>query len=64
MADLEEYESYNHMDEVVPGLWVGDLQSAKDVETLKANNIHSVLSAMRGRVAIHEVRPFSSSPTL
>lgn len=63
MASSEDYESenepYNHMDEIVPGLWVGDLQSAKDVEMLRANNIHSVLSAMRGRVGIHEVRPLS-----
>ncbi|THH05688.1 hypothetical protein EW146_g9835 [Bondarzewia mesenterica] len=44
----------SHMNQVAPNLWVGDLHSAKDVETLKANNIHSVLSAMRGKIAIHE----------
>ncbi|KAK7044814.1 hypothetical protein R3P38DRAFT_2881005 [Favolaschia claudopus] len=42
------------MDEIIPGLWVGDLPSAKDTETLKANNIFSILSAMRGRVTINE----------
>ncbi|ETW78140.1 hypothetical protein HETIRDRAFT_55514 [Heterobasidion irregulare TC 32-1] len=42
------------MDQVVLNLWVGDLHSAKDVETLKANGIFSVLSAMRGRLTIHE----------
>jgi dual specificity phosphatase 12 len=44
------------MDEVIPGLWVGDLPSAKDTASLKANNIFSILSAMRGRVTINEVR--------
>ncbi|KAJ7064795.1 hypothetical protein C8F01DRAFT_1128222 [Mycena amicta] len=42
------------MDEVIPGLWVGDLPSATDTDTLKANKIFSILSAMRGRVTIHE----------
>ncbi|KAJ6558000.1 hypothetical protein B0H19DRAFT_125381 [Mycena capillaripes] len=42
------------MDEIIPGLWVGDLPSAKDTETLKTNNIFSILSAMRGRVTINE----------
>ncbi|KII87806.1 hypothetical protein PLICRDRAFT_176572 [Plicaturopsis crispa FD-325 SS-3] len=42
------------MDEVVPGLWIGDLPSALNTEQLKAHNIHSILSAMRGRVSIHE----------
>ena len=48
-------EEYNHMDEVVHNLWIGDIQSSKDVEQLKAHNIHSVLTAMRGRVSIHVV---------
>ncbi|TFK89292.1 hypothetical protein K466DRAFT_652194 [Polyporus arcularius HHB13444] len=42
------------MNEVVPNLWVGDLPSALDTENLRAHNIRSVLSAMRGRVSIHE----------
>ncbi|KAI0764561.1 hypothetical protein BD413DRAFT_673337 [Trametes elegans] len=42
------------MDEVVPNLWVGDLPSALDTEKLKAHNIRSVLTAMRGRVSINE----------
>ncbi|KAL0067179.1 tyrosine protein phosphatase yvh1 [Marasmius tenuissimus] len=42
------------MDEIIPGLWIGNLPSALDVETLKANNIFSILSAMRGKVSIHE----------
>jgi dual specificity phosphatase 12 len=44
------------MDEIIPGLWVGDLPSAKDTEALKTNNIFSILSAMRGRVTINEVQ--------
>ncbi|KAG6333939.1 hypothetical protein ID866_5150 [Astraeus odoratus] len=41
------------MDEVVPGLWIGDLPSALDVEGLKAKKIFSVLTAMRGKVTIN-----------
>ena len=44
------------MDEIVPNLWVGDLPSALNTETLRTHNIRSVLTAMRGRVSIHEVR--------
>ena len=44
------------MNEIVPNLWVGDLPSALDTENLRAHKIRSVLSAMRGRVSIHEVR--------
>ncbi|KAH9933812.1 uncharacterized protein B0H18DRAFT_982187 [Fomitopsis serialis] len=46
--------STNTMDEVVPGLWIGDLSSALNAEKLREHNIHSVLTAMRGRVRIHE----------
>ncbi|KAJ7108682.1 hypothetical protein C8R44DRAFT_803346 [Mycena epipterygia] len=42
------------MDEIIPGLWVGDLPSATDTQTLKSNKIFSILSAMRGRVTINE----------
>ncbi|KAJ6627999.1 hypothetical protein B0H10DRAFT_1869341 [Mycena sp. CBHHK59/15] len=42
------------MDEIIPGLWVGDLPSATDTKNLKANGIFSILSAMRGRVTINE----------
>ena len=49
------------MDEVIPGLWIGDISSAYDVENLKAHGIFSILTAMRGKVTIHEVRgPFFS----
>lgn len=46
----------NAMDEIIPGLWIGGLLSAMDTENLKANKIYSVLSAMRGKISIHEVR--------
>ncbi|KAF9449282.1 hypothetical protein P691DRAFT_799489 [Macrolepiota fuliginosa MF-IS2] len=42
------------MNEVIPGLWIGDLPSAMNVEKLKSNNIFSILSAMRGRITVHE----------
>ena len=44
------------MDEIVPGLWIGDLLSAQDVEKLKEHGVFSILTAMRGKVTIHEVR--------
>ncbi|KAG6908000.1 hypothetical protein DXG01_006535 [Tephrocybe rancida] len=42
------------MDEVTPGLWIGDLASALDVEKLRTHGIYSILSAMRGRLTIKE----------
>ncbi|KAI0642554.1 hypothetical protein C8Q79DRAFT_982660 [Trametes meyenii] len=42
------------MNEVIPNLWIGDLPSALNAENLKAHNIRSVLTAMRGRVSINE----------
>jgi dual specificity phosphatase 12 len=47
---------YHHLDQVLPGLWVGDLHSAKDADTLKANNIQSILTVMRGKFSVPEVR--------
>jgi dual specificity phosphatase 12 len=44
-----------HMNEVIPKLWIGDIQSAFNVEELRRNNIRSILSAMRGRMTIHPV---------
>ena len=43
------------MNEVLPGLWIGDLASALDTETLKIHGIFSIVSAMRGRLTIKEV---------
>ncbi|KNZ78667.1 Dual specificity protein phosphatase 12 [Termitomyces sp. J132] len=42
------------MDEVTPGLWIGDLASALNVEKLRTHGIYSILSAMRGRLTIQE----------
>ncbi|KAF9237379.1 hypothetical protein BU15DRAFT_48773 [Melanogaster broomeanus] len=41
------------MDEIVPNLWIGDLSSALDVENLRAKNIFSIVTAMRGKVTIN-----------
>jgi len=41
------------MDEVLPGLWVGDLPAALDAELLRENNIGSVLTVMRGKYSIN-----------
>ncbi|EGO03696.1 hypothetical protein SERLA73DRAFT_69538 [Serpula lacrymans var. lacrymans S7.3] len=41
------------MDQVIPGLWIGGLANALDVEGLKARNIHSIVTAMRGKITIH-----------
>jgi hypothetical protein len=50
-------DEYHHMDQIVSGLWIGDLHSATDSNTLTANNIRSILTVMRGRFSIPEVRP-------
>ena len=47
-------DSWN-MNEVVPNLWLGDLRSAQDTATLRRHNVHSILSAMRGKVVVEEV---------
>ncbi|KAF8650927.1 hypothetical protein AX16_005025 [Volvariella volvacea WC 439] len=41
------------MDEIIPGLWLGNLLSALDAGTLKRNGISSVLTAMRGTVKVN-----------
>lgn len=43
------------MDQVIPNLWLGNIASISDVENLKDNNIHSILSAMRGIVVVQGV---------
>ena len=43
------------MDQVIDKLWIGSLTAALDSELLHKNGITSVLSAMRGRFAIHKV---------
>lgn len=55
---------YHHLDKVWPGLWVGDLHSARDADTLKANNIQSILTVMRGKFSIPQVRIYQVSRLL
>lgn len=54
-------DSYRRMDagmnEIIPNLWLGDLHNATDANLLKSNNIHSILSVMRGKLSVAEVRP-------
>ncbi|KAG8924708.1 hypothetical protein FRC02_010231 [Tulasnella sp. 418] len=40
------------MDQVIPNLWVGDLQSALNKAGLEEHNVKYVMSAMRGRVRV------------
>lgn len=49
------------MDQVAPGVWIGDLQSALDVKGLKEKNIFSIVTAMRGKVTINAVRTTGAS---
>lgn len=53
---MDNDTEYHHLDQVLPGLWVGDLHSAGDADTLKANNIQSILTVMRGSLSVPEVR--------
>lgn len=55
---VREYEDLDttNMNEIIPGLWLGDLRSALDTQDLREKNIHSVLSAMRGTVTVSQVR--------
>ena len=46
---------YYEMNEVIPNLWLGDLRSAQNTAKLREKNIHSVLTAMRGKVVVEEV---------
>lgn len=49
------------MDEVLHNLWVGDLSGALDTEKLRAQKIRSVLTASRGRLSVHLVRPHTDA---
>jgi dual specificity phosphatase 12 len=44
------------MDKVIDNLWIGSLAAALDAELLHKNGIKSILTAMRGRIAIQKVR--------
>lgn len=49
------YDEANAMDEVLPGLWIGDLNAATNETLLREKSIHSVLSVMRGKVDVARV---------
>ncbi len=38
-VEEEEIAEYGHMQEIVPGLWLGDIVAAMDEEALKESNI-------------------------
>ncbi|TFK72448.1 phosphatases II [Pluteus cervinus] len=42
------------MDEIIPGLWLGNWRSSRDVETLKLKNVMSILSMVRGELPVQE----------
>lgn len=50
------------MDQVVENLWLGDITSIMDVESLKNNNILSILSVVRGAVVIQGVSVYHKNP--
>ena len=43
------------MDKVIDNLWIGSLAAALDSDLLHKNGISSILTVMRGRLAIHKV---------
>lgn len=47
------------MDEIIPGLWIGDISSAMNAEHLKQSKVQSVVSVMRGKLSVPEVRELS-----
>lgn len=52
------------MDQVAENLWLGNIASISDVEHLERNNIHSILSTMRGTVVIRGVSVAPKALTL
>lgn len=44
------------MNEIVPNLWLGNIVAAQNTEVLQKHNIHSVLSVIKGKLNIAEVR--------
>jgi hypothetical protein len=47
----------SRMDEVEPGLWIGDIRAATDGPLLASHSIRSVVSVVRGSVELPAVRP-------
>jgi dual specificity phosphatase 12 len=44
------------MQQVVPFLWIGDINAAHNDAALRTKGIRSVLTAMQGELAVHPVR--------
>uniref|UniRef100_A0A672G832 Tyrosine specific protein phosphatases domain-containing protein n=1 Tax=Salarias fasciatus TaxID=181472 RepID=A0A672G832_SALFA len=56
--------SSNHLDEVQPRIYIGDMYAAKDKRTLQAHLITHVLNAADGKVFVHCAMGISRSATL
>ncbi|KAK7689540.1 hypothetical protein QCA50_007332 [Cerrena zonata] len=49
---LEGAESFDSMNEIITNLWLGNISSALDTNTLKEKNIHSIVSVLRENMSI------------
>lgn len=47
---------HNPMDKVIDNLWIGTHLAALDADLLHKNGINSILTVMRGKLAIQKVR--------
>ncbi|TDL19058.1 phosphatases II [Rickenella mellea] len=54
---LVDDDVHNSRDEIIHGLWIGDIYSARDADALREDHISSVLSVYRGQVDIAKVGP-------
>lgn len=57
ISSTRKYEMRREMQETLPGLWLGPIQSAKNVESLKAHGITHIV-CIRDAGEKHIVRPF------
>ncbi|XP_015236657.1 PREDICTED: dual specificity protein phosphatase 13 isoform B-like [Cyprinodon variegatus] len=56
--------SNNHMDEVYPGIYIGDMYAAKDKKTLQAHHITHVLNAADGKFNVNTGPSFYRDTTI
>lgn len=54
---LTAASSSAHLNEVVPGLWIGDIVAATDASLLAERGVRLVVSVLRGSVELPAVRP-------
>ena len=45
----------NNMDEIVPGLWIGNMEAANDLHSLKKNNIKYIFNISRDIPNYYEI---------